>query len=215
MSMPRRKRPERAASEFRLGRGAVVALRLVPASSLIVVLLAAGPVAANSPVAIDAPVLIETRCGPARASDLAIDIHDRVATVVTRCVADRAGRAVVRTVRRPVPWQRQSVRFESVLAPAMFDRITVERRRAGTGQRITARRPDGARCFEIIVTPIRAIPLLQRFLGSDGDWRGTIDYLVTPDCEAVALRAGNRVAIASTGRAQDFVLDGLRVSVRR
>ncbi len=148
-----------------------------------------------------------------RATSVDLNLAQGNATVRTLCVTDHSGRSQKAERIQPLWFTTVSAALVSVYDSQISAEFDLEVSRKARGQEVRLNRRNGEPCAMITVSAIRSRPVPERFISTSGDWQSAIDFQVDKDCQVLAVRLGNRLAIVPTRRPAGFGLYGVRFQV--
>lgn len=162
----------------------------------------------------NAAVSVVTLCDKAsRATSVDVNLAAGNATVRSLCVTDRTGRSHKAERSYPLAFTAESAPLGSVFDSQFAAVFDLEVSRKARGQEVRLGRRGGTPCATITVSASRSRPVPERFISASGDWQSAVDYQVDKNCNVLAVRLGNRLAIIPAGRAAGFALYGVRFQV--
>lgn len=174
----------------------------------------ASPLAAERGAVRKAEAAIVPLCSD-RTRLTAVELTGKGATmgIAATCVDDAEGRLGNTNLTAALRFDAGAAAPQSAVALELTGQATTQVTFTSSSQTMTVRRTDGRSCVTITATARQASPLPRRFLGQERDWRMTVDYMVDLACGVIAVRLGNRLAIAARKQGVQFDLYGVHFNI--
>lgn len=131
--------------------------------------------------------------------------------IAATCIDDATGRSTTVNVIVSPGFDSGSAVLHSVFSLELTGEATTQVALAPSGETLTVR-TNNRTCVAITATERRpSVP--TRFLGQDRNWSRSVDYMVDGACRVIAVRLGNRVAIATRSSGAAFELYGVYFNI--
>jgi len=131
------------------------------------------------------------------------------ATVRATCNPNGRGEAVESESRAQLSFSLTDAAPRSISSAELSKSLEVRRELHARRQVTRINFADKRPCVSVTASADRVPAALSRFVGSNGDWGSSVDYMIDPDCTVLVVALGNKLALVPTGARFSFELYGV------